>query len=1182
MTFQKFIQTGIIGTSIWLISAKYLYAIPSPELVIGSAASVGQLLALLGATLGGGAAAFRMRNGKNGLNQKAQKRFMIALLVCATLLIVAVAGNIYQFNSQKNARLAQLQKTLNRPAISQGTQINDPTLKETSLFAQTQSLNGIDGASLETLMETGQSPLLIDVRENAESSMGTIPGASHIRFPDIDLNDPVFREQPVVLFCHNGNRSSEVCANLAALGIDCRFVVGGLEKWIVEGRSFSDPAVRGLADLRAIPEYSGKEVLFDTSEIESLVANDDVQFLDVRYPKEFALGHLPGAINIPLRAMPTAELTEAILALPTDKPLISACYDRRGCFISQVLGYEISKTGQDFMGRYTVPWEYFIPKTVKPHIEAWLLEQNKTMWARAIEAIASLLRTIADRTNFLVAIVCLAIVTRLAILPVALKSDRDQLVLRRHKSTVSDIKKQHKSDPIARSTATKAFYKKHGLTPGRNMLALVFLPITMLGISAVSMASEGYVAIGFSNLGSKDASFITPILATAFACLYFQLTLGGTRRAAIIIWALVMPLIGYLFLALSVAANIYVLFALALLFVQRAFVLGAVQKIMAPTLHRIKSAFFTHTNDGVIPLSHPELLKNCGNKAYHLAKMRKIKLPVPNGVVLSDNIAANYENLPDQQKKKISQRIVKRLGKGPFAVRSSGSAEDGMNNSFAGVFDSITDVEPAGLNDALSAVSNSFGTDAARSYGEGGKSNILIQPMVGGEISGVLFTRDPEHASAMLIEYVKGAGEGLVSGRLTPDIFRYGRKSNLPLGTKSAIDFAPLINLGLKIERLFGRPQDIEWTFSEGNFSIVQSRDITVQPDMAADPVRQEWERIINLANPISKTTDQVIFKQDEMAEVLPTPLPLSLAIMQRLWRPGNSVNIACHRLGLNYRPSRDDSSHLTTLMGRLYSIENLKAKTAVKMTRRAQRSLDRDPLAVHRAHFEKFLQPFEKKVSMLATIDFSKMPKHALLDQIFEMIAEFTTDVHSEIETINIAAQYFTDRALENCSAQGYDANDALGGANASPFAPFFKQQGHLNSHSDRPLFALKFGHRATFDYEISYPRYDENSEDLDAAFLLAISGKEVFAQQEKHTLPDLRNTIDYAVRYQSLKETAKHRSLLYFSQIRRAIKCFDEKLGFNDGCFYLTPNELSQTLFDRKKCSNFQFDVARNERLC
>ncbi len=345
MTFQKFIQTGIIGTSIWLISAKYLYAIPSPELVIGLAASVGQLLALLGATLGGGAAAFRMRNGKNGLNQKAQKRFMIAFLVCATLLIVAVAGNIYQFNSQKNARLAQLQKTLNRPAISQGTQINDPTLKETPLLAQTQSLNGIDGASLETLMETRQSPLLIDVRESAESSMGTIPGASHIRFPDIDLNDPVFREQPVVLFCHNGNRSSEVCANLAALGIDCRFVVGGLEKWIVEGRSFSDPAVRGLADLRAIPEYSGKEVLFDTGEIESLVANDDVQFLDVRYPKEFALGHLPGAINIPLRAMPTAELTKAILALPTDKPLISACYDRRGCFISQVLGYEISKTG---------------------------------------------------------------------------------------------------------------------------------------------------------------------------------------------------------------------------------------------------------------------------------------------------------------------------------------------------------------------------------------------------------------------------------------------------------------------------------------------------------------------------------------------------------------------------------------------------------------------------------------------------------------------------------------------------------------------------------------------------------------------------------------------------------------------------------------------------------------------
>ena len=72
--------------------------------------------------------------------------------------------------------------------------------------------------------------LLIDVREDAEFQMGTLPGARHIRFPDIATAGLDLKNKKVILVYHNGNRSSETCARLAAMGIDCRFNVGGLEK----------------------------------------------------------------------------------------------------------------------------------------------------------------------------------------------------------------------------------------------------------------------------------------------------------------------------------------------------------------------------------------------------------------------------------------------------------------------------------------------------------------------------------------------------------------------------------------------------------------------------------------------------------------------------------------------------------------------------------------------------------------------------------------------------------------------------------------------------------------------------------------------------------------------------------------------------------------------------------------
>src|SRR5262249_52266178 len=160
-----------------------------------------------------------------------------------------------------------------------------------------------------------------------------------------------------IFFCHNGNRSWETCAALREMGIDCRFVIGGIEKWIVENRPLTGLDHRSLADLRAIPDYRNHDVLLDTPDVRRLVKDERAVFVDLRYREESKAAHLPDAITLTTRMPPPAELPGKIAALPK-RPIILPCYDRRGCFFAEVMGLELTRAGFDYRGRYTLPWEY--------------------------------------------------------------------------------------------------------------------------------------------------------------------------------------------------------------------------------------------------------------------------------------------------------------------------------------------------------------------------------------------------------------------------------------------------------------------------------------------------------------------------------------------------------------------------------------------------------------------------------------------------------------------------------------------------------------------------------------------------------------------------------------------------------------------------------------------------------
>ncbi len=347
-----------------------------------------------------------------------------------------------------------------------------------------------------------------------------------------------------------------------------------------------------------------------------------------------------------------------------------------------------------------------------------------------------------------------------------------------------------------------------------------------------------------------------------------------------------------------------------------------------------------------------------GGKGLSLGLLSQAGLPVPPGFCVTTEAFRACAAFPLREHAEVSRSVAaayRRLGEGLVAVRSSATAEDGAEVSFAGQQETVLGVE--GAQQVLDAVARcwaSLETAPSRAYrrrqgveADGLAMAVVVQRLVPAEVAGVLFTRDPldPEGRRMLVEAAWGLGDTVVSGRVTPDRFHLDRETGAALethvGTKlvmargerrgaaydvvlpqkqnvpclTAAQLAKLAELGRRVEAYYGEPRDVEWAWAGECCWLLQARPITAATAAEREQVRRE--EIAQLA--ARAEPHGTVWSQYNLAEVLRTPTPMTWAIVRRFMSGRGGYGLMHRDLGFDPDPALDEDGIFDLVCGRPY-----------------------------------------------------------------------------------------------------------------------------------------------------------------------------------------------------------------------------------------------------------------------
>jgi rhodanese-related sulfurtransferase/predicted small lipoprotein YifL len=289
----------------------------------------------------------------NNQRRTIMKKILIAMLAVIMVLSMAACGTSAPAATATDSAPAETSAA--ESAASGGDSVKTAA---TAYFANFESNPVIQWADLFALIDSGEEPFIVSIRQQADYEKAHIDGA-YLASWGSDLAEKVAMlpaDKKVYIYCYSGQTAGQTVALLRMLGIDAYSVQSGFnygamategyEKYVAEGAApeLPDAGATFDADVLAYVQNYFNTVADNSNfqiapaDAKTLIEAGEVTFVDVRKAEDFEAAHVDGAINIPFgKGMDFS-------SLPTDQQIIVTCYTGQTAgqtvAIMRALGYD--------------------------------------------------------------------------------------------------------------------------------------------------------------------------------------------------------------------------------------------------------------------------------------------------------------------------------------------------------------------------------------------------------------------------------------------------------------------------------------------------------------------------------------------------------------------------------------------------------------------------------------------------------------------------------------------------------------------------------------------------------------------------------------------------------------------------------------------------------------------------